>query len=74
MFTASSPMPKALCLISLVVSLLIALLFLIDAIMGFAGLEGNAPLRSASLMMDLAFTVFAGILAYMSFSTFREQR
>ena len=74
MFAASSPMPKALCLISLGASLLIAVLFLVYAVMGFAGLGENAPLRAASMLMDLAFACFAAVLAYMSFATYREQR
>ena len=67
-------MPKALCLISLVASALIATVFLIDAIMGFAGMRSTAPLGAASMMMDLAFAFFAGLLAFMSFTTYREQR
>ena len=67
-------MPKALCLASLVASILVVALFLIDAIMGFLGMETSAPLRSASLMMDLGFVVFGGILAYLSWATYREQR
>lgn len=66
-------MPKALCLISLVASILVLVLFLADAIMGMAGMA-SAPLGSASLLMDLCFAAFAGIMAYLSFRTYREQR
>ena len=67
-------MAKALCLLSLVLSSLIALLFGIDFIMSMAGLAESAPLGAASTMMDLGFTIFGGALAVMSFLTFREQR
>jgi hypothetical protein len=66
-------MPKALCLTSLVVAALLLLLFLVDLIMPFAGLESAAPLRGASLIMDISFLIFAGILAYLSWSTYKEQ-
>ena len=48
-------MPKALCLISLVASILIVVLFLADAAMGMLGMEQIAPLRAANLTMDIAF-------------------
>ncbi|QDT04090.1 hypothetical protein K227x_24780 [Rubripirellula lacrimiformis] len=67
-------MPKALCLISLVASILIVVLFLADAAMGFLGMQDVAPLRSANLMMDIAFVVLGGVLIYLSWATFREQR
>lgn len=67
-------MPKALCLISLVASILIVVLFLADAIFGLAGMESVAPLGYASLLMDLAFTFFGLLLVYLSFSTYRELR
>ena len=67
-------MPKALCLISLVTSILIVVLFLADALMGMAGLADDAPLRSANMMMDIAFVVLGAAMIYMSWSTYREQR
>lgn len=67
-------MPKALCLTSLVVAIIIVVLFLADAVMGMIGMEKIAPLRSASLLMDLAFIVFGSLLAFLSFTTWREQR
>ncbi len=48
-------MPKALCLISLVASILIVVLFLADLAMGMLGMTDIAPLRSANKMMDLTF-------------------
>ncbi|MGI9473372.1 MAG: hypothetical protein ACR2NZ_17650 [Rubripirellula sp.] len=67
-------MPKALCLISLVASILVVVLFLADAVMGLAGMQDIAPLRSASLMMDIVFVVLASAMIYMSWTTFKEQR
>ncbi len=42
-------MPKALCLISLVASILVAVLFLADAAMGMLGMADMAPLRGRQL-------------------------
>ncbi len=67
-------MPKALCLISLVASMLVLALFVADAAMGLLGMEKVAPLGAASLMMDLGFAFFSGIMIYLSWSTYREQR
>ena len=67
-------MPKALCFISLGASVLVLALFLVDAIMALMGMEANAPLRGANLGMDIAFAFCAGLLAYLSWTTLREQR
>ena len=67
-------MPKALCLISLVASILIVVLFLADAAMGMFGMATIAPLRYANPMMDIAFIILGSAMIYMSWSTFREQR
>ncbi|EMI15373.1 signal peptide protein [Rhodopirellula maiorica SM1] len=67
-------MPKALCLISLVASILILVLFLADAVMGLIGMHEVAPMRSASLLMDITFVVVGGVMVYLSWTTYREQR
>lgn len=67
-------MPKALCLISLVASILIVVLFLIDAGMGMMGMQDAAPLKAASMMMDLTFVIVGAIMIFMSWMTYREQR
>ncbi|MEL6105289.1 MAG: hypothetical protein AAFU85_04600 [Planctomycetota bacterium] len=67
-------MPKALCLFSLVASILIVCLFGADAVMGMVGLESIAPLSAASLVMDLTFAALGGVLIYLSWATYREQR
>ncbi|EMI41188.1 signal peptide protein [Rhodopirellula sp. SWK7] len=55
-------------------SILLLVLFGADLIMGFAGMQDAAPMQSTSMLMDLAFLIFAGLLAYLSFTTYREQR
>ncbi len=67
-------MPKALCLISLVASILIVVLFLADLAMGMLGMQDIAPLRYANMTMDIAFIVLGAAMIYMSWSTYREQR
>ena len=70
-------MPKALCLISLVASILVVVLFLADFLLGLVGSDfGNtlAPLKYASPMMDITFIVLGAILIFMSWTTFKEQR
>ena len=67
-------MPKALCLISLVASILVVVLFLADAAMGMAGMGDMAPLKSASTMMDLTFVIVGAIMIFLSWKTYREQR
>ena len=67
-------MPKALCLISLVASILIVVLFLADAAMGMFGMADIAPLRYASATMDIAFIILGSIMIYLSWTTYREQR
>ena len=67
-------MPKALCLINLVASILIVVLFLLDAVAGMLGMTDLAPMKSANMTMDIVFVVMAGAMSYLSWSTYREQR
>ena len=67
-------MPKALCLISLVASILVVVLFLADAVMGLLGMQDMAPLRAANLTMDIVFVVVAAAMIFMSWRTYKEQR
>jgi hypothetical protein len=67
-------MPKALSLISLVIAVIIVVLFLTDAAMGMLGMQTSAPLRGASLLMDLVFILAGAALIFMSWSTWRELR
>ena len=67
-------MPKALCLISLVASILVVVLFFADLVMGLIGMQDLAPLRSASTLMDAVFIVAGAALIFMSWTTYRQQR
>lgn len=68
-------MPKALCLIGLVISILVFLLFTLDLVLGFSpSMAASAPFRAASSVMDVVFMLASGGLIYLSWSTFREQR
>ena len=67
-------MPKALCLTSLVASILIVVLFLEDAITGFMGMDTIAMLGAANLTMDIVFVIAGAILIFMSWVTYRAQR
>jgi hypothetical protein len=67
-------MPKALCLTSLVVSILVVVFFLEDALMRLVGMNGLAIFGGANLLMDLAYTLIGAGMIYMSWTTYREQR
>lgn len=67
-------MPKALCLIGMVMAILVFLIFLFDIVFGMSGMLSYAPFRKASLTMDIVFLVASGLLAYLAYSTFREQK
>ena len=67
-------MPKALCMIGLVISILVFLLFTLDLVLGLSGMAASAPFRAASSLMDVVFILSSGGLIYLSWSTFREQR
>ena len=65
-------MPKALCLIGLVLAVLVFLIFLLDLVRGFSGSIG--PLQSASILADILFIVCSAGLAWVAWTTFREQK
>jgi len=65
-------MPKALCLSGMVVSILIALLFLLDLVASFVA-PGFAPFRGVSWLMDVTLIICSATLGAMSWMTFREQ-
>lgn len=60
-------MPKALTISGMTIAVLLLLLFGLD-------LAAGIPFSKASVTMDICFIVSAIILAYMSWSTYREQR
>ncbi len=59
-------MAKALCILGMVVSVLLVIIFGLDLAMGF-------PFGGASMVMSIGFIVCSGILGYLSWATFREQ-
>lgn len=67
-------MPKALCFFSLAVSGILALVFLFDLVMGLLGSVDLAPFGGNSIVVDVVFFVIALLLAFMSWTTLREQR
>ncbi|ADB18421.1 hypothetical protein Psta_3766 [Pirellula staleyi DSM 6068] len=59
-------MPKALCLLGMMVAILIAILFIAD-------LAAGVPFQKASILMDIALIVCALMLGAISWFTFKEQ-
>ncbi len=59
-------MPKALCIIGIVVAILLLAVFGLDLAVG-------VPFRGQSLPMDIGVIIGAVILGYLSFMTYREQ-
>lgn len=58
-------MPKALCIVGMVIAVLIMALFLMDMVIGF-------PFSGSSFIMDVCFVTAAAALGYMSWSAYRE--
>ena len=58
-------MPKALCIVGMVIAVLIFILFLLDLLLQF-------PFSGASPAMDIGFVICSAILGYMSLSAFWE--
>ncbi len=61
----ASSMPKALTIAGMVVSGLLFVLFALDAATGI-------PFRKASLLVDVGFILCSLMLAYMSWSAYRD--
>ena len=59
-------MSKILCLFSLALSLILAVVFILDLSMGI-------PFKQGSIMLDVIFLVAALVIAVQSWLTFREQ-
>lgn len=58
-------MPKALIITSMVIAGLLLLVFLLDLVVSF-------PFNQASKVMDIGAITCAAILAYLSWSAYRE--
>lgn len=59
-------MPKAMSIIGSIVALLLVLLFGLDVFLGI-------PFKTQSTLMDVMMIVSGLVLAYLSWSTLREQ-
>lgn len=59
-------MPKALCIIGMVVAVLVLILFSLDLAIAM-------PFNRASMTLDIVFVISAAILAYLSWTTLKEQ-
>ncbi len=59
-------MPRTLCITGTVIAALLLLLFGLDLVVG-------VPFNTASQVVDIGLVVSGGILAYLSWSTLREQ-
>lgn len=62
-------MPKALCWTGMVIAILVLALFLFDLVVP----AGLAPFKKSSILLDVLFVLCAGALAYLSWSTLKEQ-
>jgi len=60
-------MPKALCILGTAISVLLLVIFGLD-------LATKFPFGRESAVMDVGFILASGVLAYLSFTTMREQR
>ncbi len=68
-------MPKALCIAAMVVAILVFILFFVDLVVGCFGQQyALAPFKGARMWIDIIFSVSGALLAYMSWTTFREQK
>ena len=59
-------MPKALCIVGMVIAGLLIILFGLDLAIGI-------PFGKTNAVMNIGFLVCAAILGYVSWATFREQ-
>ena len=67
-------MQKGLCIIALSIAVVIFILFIADLILGTTGQAAIAPFKYApGMIIDIVFVVVSGILAFMSWKTFRQQ-
>jgi len=64
-------MPKALCIVGMVIAVLLGVFFLADLAVLHMARGGMTP--TLNTIMDVAFILCAVILGYMSWSSWREQ-
>ncbi len=69
-------MPKALCILGMVIAVLLGVFFLADLAMPILNMKRMAfegMSKTMNIIMDVGFLVCAAMLGYMSWSTWREQ-
>ncbi len=66
-------MPKALCISGILVAALVLIVFLTDLLAALTGFKSLAPFQGANQLMDIAFVLCAGGLAFISWTTLKEQ-
>ena len=50
------------------------ILFVADLVLGFSGQATMAPFKyGPGMIIDIVFVIVSGVLAYMSWTTFRQQ-
>ncbi len=64
-------MPKALCIVGMVIAVLLGIFFLAD--LAVLHMARGGMTAAMNTIMDLAFLLCAVILGYMSWSTWRQQ-
>jgi hypothetical protein len=64
-------MPKALCIVGMVIAVLLGVFFFADLTVLHMARGGMPP--TMNTLMDVGFMLCAAILGYMSWSTWREQ-
>ena len=64
-------MPKALCILGMVIALLLGAFFLADLAVLRMAAGGMTP--TMNTIMDVGFILCAAMLGYVSWSTWREQ-
>jgi hypothetical protein len=62
-------MPKALCITGLSIAVVLFAIFLWDLVVP----AGLTPFKKASPLMDISFILCSGGLAYLSWTTWKEQ-
>lgn len=73
-FEQGKPVQKGLCIVALSIAVVIFILFLADLILGFIDQGKIAPFKYApGMIVDIVFVIVSGILAIMSWKTFRQQ-
>ena len=67
-------MQKGLCIIALSIAVVMFILFAADLILGVSGQATMAPFKyGPGMIIDIVFVIVSGVLAFMSWSTFRQQ-